>query len=275
MITSHRRFSNDALAGVILLSTSTLLIACPATAQTTTLYNASAGTTPGAQGSLILGNVFGATETFQAGPPASTKLNSTANEGIYAGYTNYNVALSSPINPAFPTLNAASGYSLNFTMQLVSETHTGNNNRAGFSVLLLGSDKKGIEIGFQSGGVFSQSTSFTQAETNFGAGVPSVLGALTNYDLRILGDTYTLSTGNTTLLTGLVRDYSGNTGIGTDVYRTANFLFLGDDTTSASANVNLAAVTISTNIAPEPASGVLALLGIGFPATVFLRRRKA
>ena len=276
--------SHPATRPVLLLG-SLLLFAIPVSAQTTVLYNATAGTTPGAQGSLVLGNVGAvpATETFQTGPPAVANLNSSANQSTYAGYSNYNVSpaapllgftTTTPVNPAFPALNAANGFTLSFTMQLVSESHT-NNDRAGFSVLLLGSDKKGIEIGFQSGGVFSQSTAFTQAETNFGPTLPSLLASLTAYDLRIQGSTYTLLTGNTTLLTGAVRDYTGAAGFGSEVYRTSNFVFLGDDTTSAGANINLARVSITANTAaPEPGSGLLALLGAALPAAAWLRRRE-
>lgn len=277
---TRRRLATLAPAGLILGSA--LLSAGSALAQTVTLYSAVGGTKPDAQGSLVLGNITGAVETFQAGPPAFTNLNSSGNPSIYAGYSNYNAGPAAPpvgftpttsVNPAFPTLNAASGFTLSFTMQLVAESHS-SSDRAGFSVLLLGNDKKGIEIGFQNGGVFSQSSSFTQAETNFGGGLPSVLGSLTSYDLRITGGNYTLSTGNMTLLTGAVRDYTGASGFGTDVYRTSNFVFLGDDTTAASASINLAAASITASTAaPEPGSGLLALLGALAPAAALLRRR--
>lgn len=281
MPNSPLRLSRTALAGMILGST--LLCASSASAQTTTLYNPTLGTKPGDQGSLVLGNVVGASETFQAGPPPVTNLNSSASQGIYAGYSNYNTALGGPsgfttttfVNAAFPTLNPTTGFTLNFTMQLLSETHTGNANRAGFSVLLLGSDKKGIEIGFQSGRVFSQSTAFTQMDTNFTNTVPALLSSLTAYSLSIQNSTYTLSAGSTLLLTGTTQDYTGASGFGTEVYRTSNLLFLGDDTTSAGANVNLGAVSVTANTAaPEPGSGLLLLAGALSPAAVLIRRRK-
>ena len=281
MTNSFLCLSHTALAGMILGSA--LLCAGSASAQTTTLYNPTLGTKPGDQGYLILGNVFTATEIYQTGPPAVTNLNSSSAQSIYAGYSNYNIALGGPsgfttttfVNPAFPTLNPTTGFTLNFTMQLLAETHTGNANRAGFSVLLLGSDKKGIEIGFQSGGVFSQSTGFTQMDANFASTVPTLLSSLTAYSLSIQNSTYTLFAGNTLLLTGAAQDYTTASGFGTEVYRTSNFLFLGDDTTSAGANVNLGAVSITANTAaPEPGSGLLLLVGAISPAAMLIRRRK-
>ena len=61
-------------------------------------------------------------------------------------------------------LNAAQGYTLNFTTQVVSEIHNaddrngdGKSDRAGFSVIVIGNDPtKSIELGFFNNQIFAQ-----------------------------------------------------------------------------------------------------------------------
>ena len=49
-------------------------------------------------------------------------------------------------------------------------------------------------------------------------------------------------------MSGLLRDYTGaGGGSSTGVYRTPNFIFLGDNTTSAGANVDIQSITLTTN----------------------------
>lgn len=275
----HLRFT-----GILSLTAASLVAALAlgsaATAQV--LYDGDAGSPPGAQGWLALGSTPGAVETFLPGPNV-TNLNSTAANGIYAGYTNYGATVApsgvppfftitptTPINPAFPSLNRLTGYTLRFTMQLVSQSNT-SLDRAGFSVIVLSSDQVGVEIGFRSTDIFSQSPTFTVAESNASAGVAVLTGALTTYDLSVLANTYTLTGGGGTLLTGTLKDYTAATGFAGDIYRTPNFLFLGDDTTSASASVNLADVQVI--FAPEPATAALAVFGL-LGVAVRCRRRK-
>ena len=75
-------------------------------------------------------------------------------------------------------------------------------------------------------------------------------------------------------MSGLLRDYTGAVGLLTDVYRTPNFIFLGDNTISAGANVDIQSITLTTTDAtavPEPSSMVGIGLAIGFAAR--LRRK--
>ena len=90
------------------------------------------------------------------------------------------------------------------------------------------------------------------------------------YDLTVLGNNYTLASGGNTLISGLLRDYTGAQGAASAIYNTANFLFLGDDTTSAGASVNIQNITLNTNTAavPEPSSMLGMGLAIGFGATL-------
>jgi hypothetical protein len=178
------------------------------------------------------------------------------------------------VNPGFPTLNRATGFTLSFVLQMNSQVNDGANgpNRAGFSVTLLGSDRQGIEIGFRTTDIFSQSgAGFTVGEINNSAGIATLLASLTRYDLTILGDTYTLSSGGNTLLTGAVRDYTTAAGFASDGYRAANFLAFGDNTTSARASFTLQEVSLTA--VPEP--GGLALGGFGLAAAFAFRRRRA
>ncbi|NJR49356.1 MAG: hypothetical protein HC780_07050 [Leptolyngbyaceae cyanobacterium CSU_1_3] len=94
----------------------------------------------------------GATQTVSAG---TTTLNTTANNALQAGY-----AITAPA--AF-ALNRTRGYTLGFNVQLLSEDHS-SNDRAGFSVIALGSDKRGIELGLwtnstqKTGSIWAQTT---------------------------------------------------------------------------------------------------------------------
>src|SRR3954451_11192585 len=119
------------------------------------LYDGAQPGLPPSQGSLILGGT-GGTQTQQVG---FTNLDTTSTPANYAGYSNYNFGVqfvpsfdifpTTPVNPLFPVLDRTAGFSVHLTMQLVSESHPGNASRAGFSLIVLGSDKKGIELGFQ------------------------------------------------------------------------------------------------------------------------------
>lgn len=209
----------------------------------------------------------------------------------YAGFSNYAVNYSS-IPPSitmslrntnFPVLDRSKGFVLSFTAQLNSESPglvdrnlDGKTDRSGFSVIILGNDLKGIELGFRGDRIFAQEdgttqinpalepdntqanktrTLFTQGEftTNVTTTSP------TEYDLGILGDIYTLYSSGVAILSGKVRDYTSfkpptvNFGpfsvVPPSPYQQKNLIFLGDNTSSAAANVTLSGVEISTNSA--------------------------
>ena len=67
---------------------------------------------------------------------------------------------------------------------------------------------------------------------------------LIDYQLTIIDDAYTLIANTQSILTGPLRDYSDFDGF-PDPYQTPNFLFLGDDTTSAQARVRLGYLAIT------------------------------
>ncbi|MBD2048868.1 DUF4347 domain-containing protein, partial [Coleofasciculus sp. FACHB-64] len=226
-------------------------------------YDGSLNTTPDTQGFTYI-PVGSATQSASGG---ATTLDTTADSGTYAGYSPNSV----------PNLDRTTGYTVSFTAQVLSEDHTtsgtadkngdGIADRAGFSIIVLSSDKKGIELGFWDDEIWAQEDGTTQTDpsTNPSASNNQLLfthaeGATFNttaglipYQLTVLGDTYTLSTGGTTILSGKLRDYTAWVGVGPiDPYETPNFIFFGDGTTSASAKVKLSDVSITTNSSFAP-----------------------
>ncbi len=168
------------------------------------LYDASLGTTLNQQGWLYLTNpLFGAQSqvTFTGG---ATRLNSTATMNDSAGFFAY-----SSIHPNLPALDRQTGYTLQFSVAVPTETHA-STNRAGFSALVVGSGHGSIELGFWTNEIWAQSgpnlldpgeALFTHAESS---GLVDTTG-LASYELRVLGDGYSLWSDSTQLLSP---DYS-------------------------------------------------------------------
>ncbi len=208
---------------------------------------------------------FGATGGTQTVSGNATQLVST--QAGSAGYSNYDTFLPIPLNTNFPVLDRTKGFTLSFDLKINSESHSSDDNsdgkddRAGFSVIVVTSDNsKAIELGFWGNRIWAQEgganvqpvpntarTLFTQAE-----GVDyNTQSALTRYDLKVKGNTYELfaAGGTTAILTGSLRDYTAfpATGLPYDPYERTNFVFMGDNTTSAQADVNLGRVELQQN----------------------------
>jgi hypothetical protein len=217
------------------------------TEHTTILYDAALGGTPDAQGRLTYrdSRAAAATQLFADG---ATTLDTMANQADAAGY------FADP--RAIPALDRQRGYALHFTVQVVEEYHAdsdkdgdGVGDRAGFSVIALSSDTKGIELGFWKDQVWAQEqgaaeppagTLFTHAES-----VPfDTTSGMVACTLAVRGDEYELSSGGAPILRGRLRDYTAFEGP-VNPYRTPNFIFLGDDTGSARALVRLAYVALT------------------------------
>ncbi|NJO80434.1 MAG: calcium-binding protein [Cyanobacteria bacterium RM1_2_2] len=207
----------------------------------TSLYNARLGTAPASQGWLAFANVVGATETATSN---GAILNTTLSNSIYAGYSNFNGA--TPVNFNFPILDNEAGYSISFNLQMLAESRT-NQSRAGFSIIAISNDQtKAIELGFQqlsptTGRIFAQAPNFTAAES-----IAYNTNLDTDYTLKVAGSQYKLLADGTEILTGELRDYSSFSGF-PDPYETPNFIFLGDDTTSAQGWFNLSQVVVQTD----------------------------
>ncbi|MGL4377598.1 MAG: DUF4347 domain-containing protein, partial [Microcoleaceae cyanobacterium] len=221
----------------------------------TSLYTGQLGIPPGNQ-NLTFVNLSGATQTLNGG---SITLDSTVNPNIYTGYTT-----------TFPTLDRNRGYSIRFDVKINSENHSfstsdknndGLSDRAGFSVIAISSDgKKGVELAFWDNEIWVQrdgtgvadpvGSLFTHDPNSLsldrvigGSGYTSTMAS---YELSVFGDKFSLYRNGTPILRDrALRDYSAFTG-SPDPYETPNFLFLGDNTTSASASFELQRVAVKT-----------------------------
>lgn len=219
------------------------------------LYDGMVGNTPDRQGWLAYSTNL-PTISFQKATSEITiggqtvrysNLKTSVRNEVLAGYSNYKASSATLVNRAFPLLNRSQGFNLSFQLRINAETHS-NNDRAGFSVTLLGSDKYGIELGFWINEIWAQqgngSSLFTHSprEKAFLSTTPWV-----RYDLLILDSHYFLSASGKVVLRGPTKSYWDNvaSGMPYDPYEQANFLFLGDNTSRASASTDLASVAIN------------------------------
>jgi hypothetical protein len=227
-----------------------LMLATPAFAGAYTLFDGGLNSDPASQGWLASLPV-GAVQTVGGG---SVSLDTRSADSVKSGYSLMGGMLPMALD------SSGNGFRVSFDAQVLTESHA-NNNRAGFSVIVLDSQHRGVEIGFWSDAFWAQSATFLHAETaafDTGAG-------LTHYELSLANGGYSLtaSRSGSTLatLSGALRDYSPSVFL---PYGIANFIFLGDDTTSAAGSFSLAQVDLAT--LPEPAVPLLlatALLALG------------
>lgn len=236
------------------------VLAVPRMVSAATLYDGSAANRPSDQGMLYQREPSpgSAVETPLVNGVSLNTAVVTADKAGYFGIFG--------VNPAVPVMDRSVGFTVTFDLKLISEAHE-NANRAGLSVIALGSDKKGIELGFWTNEIWAQSDSpiFTHAE---GAAFDTTSGLL-RYDLTVSGNSYTLMQGASTVLAGAVRDYS-SFGL---PYTQQNFLFVGDDTTSAAGSFEFAYLAVSA--VPEPGTLGLLLGGFGVLAGAAWRQRRA
>ncbi len=154
-------------------------------------------------------------------------------------------------------LDTQVGFDLNFRLRVLSEDHGSNVNRAGFSVLFTGADPThSLELAFWSDRAWAY-----HYDANLGSpfvqGVGAALDttAWIDYALQVRSQQFTLWAGSTLLMRGPLENYTAQGA----PYSGANFLFIGDDTSSARASVQLGAVTLAA--VPEPGSALLMLAG--------------
>ena len=220
--------------------------------------------TPGVQDWLVAGSdslVSGGTASEAAVTGGVRLVTDTA---VSAGYSNYFPLVNTLKNSNFPVLDRSLGFSLSFELQVDSEAHSLSNDRAGFSVILLDKDNIGIELGFWEDEIWPQNPNFTHGQgVNFGTTASQV-----SYELLIQNNQYFLSADTVPILDGFLVEYTAPTV----PYQLPNYLFLGDDTGSAGADITLGEVVLTTNPAAVPAPPVwgLLLLGLGLMA----RRRR-
>lgn len=206
----------------------------------TLLYDSNLGTLPSQQNFSYLALNPQPPFTTQASQVYSTPvtiLNTTGQLNDYAGYTVSQTVM--------PTLSRVTGFQLTFDLRVISENHGSNNDRAGFSLILLSDDLFGVEIAFWEDEIWVQEGNdalFTHAE-----GVAyDTTAALTTYKLTMISNSYQLAANDVSLLNGSLRQYTDWIPplLLPDPYEQPNQLFLGDDTSSAGALVWLGDVTI-------------------------------
>lgn len=225
----------------------------PLLASAQVLYDPSAGTLPNAQNWSYVSLPIAASLSVTEG---AAQLNTQALSGILAGF--------SRVSPT--PLVRSPGFSLHFDLKVLAEDHGSRVDRAGVSVTVLSADKKGIELGFWTDRIWAQSDSpmFTHAEEALWN-----TGVTTAYELRLVGDTYTLLANGASLLTGVVRDYTSFVGT-IDPYETPDFLFFGDNTTSARGAFALGTVKLVLVTTPPPTVSIRSTeegLVISWPAS--------
>jgi hypothetical protein len=245
----HQSLSTVCLAATLC----SLLSANSVFADVIVLYDDTQGNLPADQPWLI----YGSDSIFSGGSASqvanASGVNLTTDNAVSAGYSNTIPIINTFKNPAFPTLDRSRGFELSFELQVLNEAHV-SNDRAGFSVILLADDARGIELGFWEDEIWAQNDTplFTKGE---GVGFDTTQSEV-RYDLQIIGNQYSLSANGSQLFSSLLRDYSA---FGGPPYTLGNYLFLGDNTSSASASVNLGRVTMRA--VPEPGTvGLLLIL---------------
>jgi hypothetical protein len=205
--------------------------------------------TPADQGSMIYLPPSNAAPVSAGG--GRTTIDSLANTTLKGGFFSH-VAFPpfvplTPINAAWPTLNAANGFTVRLDAQIAAEAHN-TNDRAGFNLIMIASNQRGVELGFwtsevwcQEGGVSPQL--FTHAE-----GVMIDTTTPRRYELSFRGSRYQLYIDNRLRLSGNLRDYTAfnasGSGLPFNPYTTQSFLFVGDDTSSAGATASFTRIEI-------------------------------
>jgi hypothetical protein len=144
-------------------------------------------------------------------------------------------------------------------LRLDAETHS-STNRAGFSVIVLSDDAHGLELGFWSNTIFVQADNplFTHGEEVR----ISTTNTFVDYSLSLFATNYFLKANGVLILTGPVRNYTAYNGP-FNVYSSRNFLFMGDDTMSASGCVEI--LNVNLVVAPRlfiNPSGVVTWAGV-------------
>lgn len=234
----------------------------PLSAAELLLYDATVGTLPGSQPWLFYGEVGTVTQTLLG--TSGTRL--TTDLAAQAGWSNTVPILNSFKNPAFPLLDATEGFAIDWSMRMLAENHS-STNRAGTSIILLGSNNHGIELGFWTDQIWAQTSDplFTKGESvSFDTSAVAV-----DYRLLILGTNYYLYADEAEILTGQTRSYAS---FGSTPYTLSNYFFLGDNTTSAGATVEIGSIRLVTAV---PETGMTRVIISIMVASIAAWKRKA
>lgn len=195
--------------------------------------------------------------TFAMDPGGYASLTTTTSQ--LGGYNLYGA----------PTLDRTAGFRIEFDLKMVAEAHT-SNDRSGTSLIVLDSQARGVELSFWENKIFTKNANlaFSQGES-----VAIDTKIERRYTLDVSGNTYQLSAPGMTPLSGSVRNYYGDAAdnlLEWFVYGQTNYLFFGDNTSSASAQALLRSVTLAP--VPEPSQWLLMLGGLAVAAGAGLRK---
>ena len=173
------------------------------------------------------------------------RLDTTRETKDSAGF--FSLRLPGPV--VRPPIDRRVGFSLRFRLAVRSESHV-RPERAGTSVIVIGDDLLGVELGFWENEVWAQTDApmFTHGE-----GAPFATAAAVDYELRLAGDRYQLNAGGRKVLEGPLKNYS-SFGF---PYDQRSFLFYGDDTGSAAADMELSGLRVEYG-PPAGAVGIAA-----------------
>lgn len=211
-----------------------------------TLYDGSLGTLPTSQ--FWPYGVDPAASTIPVMQNDAVVMDSTGPTADSSGFFTFTTQ-----HPAlFQSLDRNVGFTVWVEAQLISESHV-SNDRAGYGVIVLSNDLSGIELGFWENEIWAQefvdgdtSQQFTHAEGTDA----SPTAARTLYSIWVRSDLYRLYVDGQFRLIGPVRNYSS---FGAP-YNQANFIFFGDNTSSAEAVSATAKVAVSIH-APGDLNG--------------------
>lgn len=262
----------------------TITLACCSVSQAVVLYDGSLGSGPGsleAQGWNFITNPLG--PPYGGGASASeapivngTVLSSMPVIAESAGYFSEFAPLYPAKHPGVGVLDSSVGFSVLFDVELRVEDHSLSNDRAGFSVIVLDSNARGVELGFWTDAGFGVGEIWAQTGTpdplfthSLVEQAPFVTTARTQYELNFQGGNYLLLANGNPLFGGPTKDYSAYLPAPPDPYEIPNLIFFGDNTSSAAAEVAIYKV----ERVPEPAT--LGLLAFGAVGLISRRRRKS
>lgn len=172
---------------------------------------------------------------------SGTTLNS-GNSQNYAGYFIQTSSLKQPFN-----LDRTQGYAVSFNVKINSESHS-KDNRSGFNLIVINNQLTnetqpyGIEIAFWENSIWAYNPDFSRAENvSF-----NTKDTVHHFVLYVKGSQYKLfeRVSGSPILQGSLRQYTGYTpprGY-PNPYKTPNLIFMGDETTSATASATISNV---------------------------------
>ena len=249
------------------------------------LAMAAMGSATGPVVELYRGQTAGVTTTLtqEGWQQASTDFTSnffTAGDGVTlfdsryrttlaAGWATHGTITGNQIHPGAPVLDALTGFSVNFQLAVDAEDHSladdvnadGLTDRAGFTVIVLASDGRGICLNFWKNRIWASGDDaqggilLAQAEGVAQDGAE--MAELRPYRLTMYREAWKLTAGGPVLLHGPRRDYRSHPGIRLpsgavlNPFNKPNIIAPGDGSLEASAAVRIGPVSVETCFEPE------------------------